>query len=69
MNRFGQRMVGNIAETALIDDITMSKLTLTQVIKICFLVNMNQGMASDNTYWDPVITYEDGTRHQAFRRL
>ena len=33
--------------------------------KICFLVNMNQGMASDNTYWDPVIIYEDGTRHQA----
>ena len=32
-DRFGQRMVGNIAETALIDDITMSKLTLTQVIK------------------------------------
>ena len=33
--------------------------------KLYFLVNMNQGMESDNTYWDPVITYEDGTTYEA----
>ena len=29
--------------------------------KLRFLVNMNQGRAFDSVYWDPVITYEDGT--------
>ena len=30
-----------------------------------FLVNMNHGIRSDSTYWNPVITYEDGTKYQA----
>ncbi len=30
-----------------------------------FIVNMNQGMRSDSTYWNPAITYEDGTAYQA----
>ena len=33
--------------------------------RLYFLVNMNQGMRSDSTYWNPVITYEDGTTYQA----
>ena len=33
--------------------------------KLYFIVNMNQGMRSDSTYWCPVITYEDGTTYQA----
>ena len=33
--------------------------------KLYFLVNANQHMASDSTYWDPAITYEDGTVYKA----
>ena len=33
--------------------------------KLYFLVNMNQGRAFDSVYWDPVITYEDGTTYRA----
>ena len=33
--------------------------------RIFFLVNMVHGTASDNTYWDPLITYENGTTYQA----
>ena len=33
--------------------------------KLYFIVNMNQGMRSDSTYWNPAITYEDGTTYQA----
>ena len=33
--------------------------------KLYFLVNMHQGMWSDSTHWDPLITYEDGTTYQA----
>ena len=33
--------------------------------KLYFVVNMHQGMGSDSTYWDPVITYEDGTTYKA----
>ena len=35
------------------------KLSVNSGDRLCFLVNMNQGMTSDRTYWDPVITYED----------
>ena len=33
--------------------------------RIFFLVNMVHGSTSDNTYWDPMITYENGTTYQA----
>lgn len=33
--------------------------------KLYFLVNMNQGMGFDSTYWNPIITYEDGTTYRA----
>ena len=33
--------------------------------KLYFLVNMNKGMGFDSTYWNPAITYDDGTTYQA----
>lgn len=33
--------------------------------RIFFLVNMVHGTVHDNTYWDPMITYENGTTYQA----
>ena len=33
--------------------------------RIFFIVNMVHGTAHDNTYWDPKITYENGTTYQA----
>ncbi len=41
------------------------KLSVNSGDRLYFLVNMSQGTASDSTYWDPVITYEDGTTYQA----
>ena len=42
----------------------MSKLTLTRATESFFLVNMVHGTVHDNTYWDPMITYENGTTYQ-----
>ncbi len=33
--------------------------------KLYFLVNRHQGMGFDTAYWDPVITYDDGTTFKA----
>ena len=41
------------------------KIDVNSGDRLCFLVNMNQAVNFDNTYWDPVITYEDGTAYQA----
>ncbi len=41
------------------------KMDVNSGDKLRFLVNMNQGVAFDSAYWDPVITYEDGTTYQA----
>ena len=41
------------------------KVNVSAGDKLYFLVNINQGMGFDSTYWNPAITYEDGTTHQA----
>ena len=33
--------------------------------KLYFQVNMNEGFSFDTTFWNPTITYEDGTVYQA----
>ena len=41
------------------------KVNVSAGDKLYFLVNMNQGMGFDSTYWNPAITYDDGTTYQA----
>lgn len=41
------------------------KIDVVSGDRILFLVNMVHATVHDNTYWDPTITYEDGTTYQA----
>ena len=40
------------------------KVNVSSGDRISFLVNMVEGASFDNTYWDPIITYENGTTYQ-----